>query len=220
MTTFASTPGWKMSTGPIAALCPMPPCSTASVCSSPAGVDYHCEVLLNGRVLLEQEGMFTPIEIDLTGASAGDELLVRIFPAPKSQNERIDRSQANRYCKPAVSYGWDFHPRLIPLGIWQNAGLQIVPAGAIRRWAVSYRLNEDLSLADVQVSVEPCRPLPTQLTGPCSIRMANQCESLSACRLACQRAHHSLGSPAALVATRPGPPCPLPVHSPANVAKW
>ena len=88
------------------------------------GVDYQCIVRLNGELLLHHVGMFSPMTIDLTErAHAGDTLTLQVFPAPKSQSARADRSQANQSCKPAVAYGWDFHPRLIPLGIWQTAGL-------------------------------------------------------------------------------------------------
>jgi beta-mannosidase len=117
------------------------------------GVDYACDVLLNGALLHRQEGMLTPIDLDLTEAAGrGGELAIRIDPAPKSA-ARPSRDQANRSCKPAVSYGWDFHPRLIPLGIWQETALTVRPAGYIRSAELTYTLSKGLDRADLGLAV-------------------------------------------------------------------
>lgn len=118
------------------------------------GVDYAFEVLLNDQRLHQQQGMFTPVEIELTGrARTGDVLRIVVHPAPKSVTAPTDRGQANRSCKPTVSYGWDFHPRLIPLGIWQEAGLEIRPASFLRDATVEYQLSRDFLRADLSAAV-------------------------------------------------------------------
>ncbi len=118
------------------------------------GVDYRCEVRLDGRALYAQEGMFTPIELDITDlARIGAMLEVLVFPAPKSHTAPADRTQANQSCKPAVAYGWDFHPRLIPLGIWDDAYLEARPATHIRAAELTYVLSDDLSRADLALDV-------------------------------------------------------------------
>jgi beta-mannosidase len=123
------------------------------------GVDYAFEVTLNRQVLHRQEGMFTPVELELTDrASSGDVLRVIVHPAPKSVPAPPDRSQANRSCKPAVSYGWDFHPRLIPLGIWQDTYLEIRPRCFLRKVSVDYRLTEDFSRADLLAEITLAQP--------------------------------------------------------------
>ena len=112
------------------------------------GVDYRFLVRLNGEIIREQEGMFTPFELELTGrAATGDQLEVLIFPAPKSVETPEDRTQANQSCKPAVSYGWDFHPRLIPLGIWDDTYLETRPLCHLRDAEVQYTLSEDFRQA-------------------------------------------------------------------------
>jgi beta-mannosidase len=119
------------------------------------GVDYQFELRLNGRVLHEQEGMFTPVEIDLTeaGAASGDTLEVLVFPAPKSCKTPVDRNQANQSCKPAVAYGWDFHPRLIPLGIWDETYVETRPGAHISSADARYELSGDLQQASLGVHV-------------------------------------------------------------------
>jgi beta-mannosidase len=114
------------------------------------GVDYRFTIALNGQTILDQEGMFTPVEIELTGrARGGDGLRVVVHPAPKSVAEKT-RAQADHSCKPAVSYGWDFHPRLIPLGIWQDAHLEVRPRSFLAEAQVDYRLSEDLKSVALQ----------------------------------------------------------------------
>jgi beta-mannosidase len=118
------------------------------------GIDYQFQIRLGGAVLLEQEGMFTPVRLDLTDrARVGDTLEVLIFPHPKSHDDTADRSQANHSCKPAVSYGWDFHPRLLPSGIWEAAALVILPACHLTGAEVHYDLNDELSRADLRLDV-------------------------------------------------------------------
>ena len=115
------------------------------------GVDYRFQVRLGGEVLHDQEGMFTPFEIDLT-EEAGDVLEVVVWPAPKSQATPQDRAQANQSCKPAVSYGWDWHPRLIPLGIWDETYLETRPRVHLQDVETTYELADDFSRVEVTLT--------------------------------------------------------------------
>jgi beta-mannosidase len=117
------------------------------------GVDYQYQVRVGGEVVYEHEGMFAPFTIDVTDKSGAVEIVV--FPAPKS--EALDptymRRQANQSCKPAVSYGWDFHPRLIPLGIWDECFLEVRPAAHIEYSQALCELTEDNASASVSCDV-------------------------------------------------------------------
>ena len=119
------------------------------------GVDYRFQVRLAGEVLHEHEGMFTPVELELTGrARSGDVLEVMVCPVPKSHPRPVDRTQADESCKPAVSYGWDFHPRLVPSGIWGEARLEVRPRAHFSLAEVRYRLGESLTRATVRLDFE------------------------------------------------------------------
>ncbi len=123
------------------------------------GIDYAFQIRLSGRVVHQQEGMFTPVDLDLTDLwKSGDQLEVLVLPAPKSQAEPANRDQANQSCKPAVSYGWDFHPRLIPLGIWRPARLEIRSACCLLSTELNYRLNPGLDSAELSLSASVSRP--------------------------------------------------------------
>jgi beta-mannosidase len=119
-----------------------------------AGVDYACEVRVGGRVVLEHEGMFSSFEIPVAGCAAGTELEILVLPAPKRHGAPADRTQASDSCKPAVSYGWDWHPRLIPLGLWAGAGFCVRPRAHVRHADFKCTLTDDLSRADIVLSIE------------------------------------------------------------------
>lgn len=119
------------------------------------GIDYSFHIRVDGSVVLSQEGMFTPVELDLTERIAnkgGIELEIVIEPAPKLAGA-TGRSQAAHSCKPAVSYGWDWHPRLIPLGIWDETYAEVRDAGHIVSAEVRYELNERLDAASLRLDV-------------------------------------------------------------------
>ncbi len=119
------------------------------------GIDYQYEIYLNSELLYAYEGMFAPVELDITkNLKQSNRLEVLIYPAPKSHNKALDRFQADQSCKPAVSYGWDWHPRLIPLGIWDETFLEIVPAHRILDAGVNYVLSEKMDNAAVNLSLE------------------------------------------------------------------
>ena len=99
------------------------------------GIDYRFEVWLDGERRLEHEGMFSRIELDLTEnlKAEGNTLEVRILPHPSGGQPRgTGREEAARSCKPAVGYGWDWHPRLLSSGMWQEAWLETRDEGFIR----------------------------------------------------------------------------------------
>ncbi|MCG5054795.1 MAG: hypothetical protein KA712_17670 [Myxococcales bacterium] len=115
------------------------------------GVDYRCEVRIGGQTRAAQEGMFTRIEVDVT-RDAGAWLEVRVWPAPKAPGAHRPRAEAARSCKPAVSYGWDWHPRLIPLGIWDEAYVEERCRVHLERVQLTYVLHEALTAAELRLA--------------------------------------------------------------------
>ncbi len=115
------------------------------------GIDYRFDVLLNGERLLSQEGMFTAVELDLTERLRENNTLeVVIHPHPKRPGSiRDDRQEADQCVKPPVSYGWDWHPRLIPSGLWNETYLETRGPGFIRDCEARYTLSEDYSTAEI-----------------------------------------------------------------------
>ncbi len=133
------------------------------------GIDYAYEISVDHKTLLRGEGMFTPVELEVTAYSGRRvPICVLIHPIPKDVPSPRNRVQARASCKPASSYEWDWHPRLVPSGIWDEAYLQFSPAGAPLSLEASYRLTETLSGVTVsgEVSSVGAASLTAELIAP------------------------------------------------------
>ena len=83
------------------------------------GVDYACEVFVDGEEVARHVGLFTPFRVDVPpGAHL---LAVAVLPAPASESQ-VGASSRVRVHKPRMNYGWDFCPRLVHQGIWRPVG--------------------------------------------------------------------------------------------------
>jgi beta-mannosidase len=84
------------------------------------GIDYACQIFLNGAKVLEHEGMFSVVEVPLPNPAEGDELLVAILPFAE---DRASPENAKARC--TTGNGWDFAPKIQSAGIWDEAELLI-----------------------------------------------------------------------------------------------
>lgn len=129
------------------------------------GIDYRYDILLNGEKIYSYEGMYRPVDVDLTSRLKGenDVLKVHIYPHPKSTTGRKDtRDEADESCKPAVCYGWDWNPRLLISGMWQDAYIETRDAFYIGYTEVLADLNEEMTEGSVHFSYtceQPCETL-------------------------------------------------------------
>jgi beta-mannosidase len=117
------------------------------------GIDYHFQVVVDGKLVLDQEGMFSKVQLDVTDYAPGTELSIRIRPVPKYAGAHRPKAQAARSVKPSVSYGWDFHPRLIPLGIWDETYLELRNETSIESTNVQTQLDAQAGVASLRCNV-------------------------------------------------------------------
>lgn len=123
------------------------------------GIDYEYEILVNSKSIYHYEGMFRKALIDITDYLTGDDTLgVLIYPIPRVENPKyygeLNRTNASQSCKPAVSYGWDFHPTLVVRGIWEETGVIITECGYLDDWNIDTYLADDYSKAFGDVTVD------------------------------------------------------------------
>lgn len=116
-----------------------------------SGIDYERTILLNGEPVHEGAGMMIPVELILA-LDEPAEVKVVLHPAPKDPTAPAPNHEFRRSTKPGVSYGWDFHPRLIPLGIWDEVDLIPLTKGRILSEDIGQKLADDLS--SVQISLK------------------------------------------------------------------
>ncbi len=112
------------------------------------GADYRTEVRLNGHVLWEQDGTHLPISLHLACAKPGDDLEVVVSKGPEFQRTFGEGERLAATAKPAVFNGWDFAPRLVPLGLWDEAWLEVRDRAPWRA-DLSYALGD--GFADIQL---------------------------------------------------------------------
>jgi len=118
------------------------------------GIDYQFEIILNGEKIMEQEGMFKAVDLDLTDYIKNEnELKVLIYPVPKVPGKPDDRQQAAQSVKPAVSYSWDWHPRLIPSGIWDETFIESRKEAHFSDVFINYKLSDDFKLATISLNL-------------------------------------------------------------------
>ena len=125
------------------------------------GIDYKYDILLNNNKIYSYEGMFKPVEINITDKLTGDdELCVFIYPHPKREGAPAgSRDEADHSCKPPVCYGWDWNPRLLISGMWQDAYIETRTDSYIFDSEPRYSLNDTMDKATVSFDIKcsvPC----------------------------------------------------------------
>lgn len=116
-------------------------------------LDYRYTIRANGKVLADSEGMFTPVVLSLAEFEGSPvKLEVIIHPVPKVPGAPDTRDQARESVKPPVSYGWDWHPRLVTAGISGEVKFDYRPLNRLSDIEFDYTLTDSLDL--VKLSVE------------------------------------------------------------------
>lgn len=115
------------------------------------GVDYACDVFLNGKLLGSHEGMFSKFEFDVTELISFEKLrfgtnvlMVRLHPAPKRYSQVAGR-------KPA--WHGDYWVSLPPTGIWRPVYLEAKGHVHVKDTYVKPVINADGS-AQLNIEVE------------------------------------------------------------------
>jgi len=118
------------------------------------GIEYEYDIILNKKILLHHEGMFSPVEIDITDElKSGNELEILIYPHPMLEG-KLGRQNASQCCKPAVGYGWDWHPRILVSGLWNDTYVEKRGKNYIVDAEATYILSDDLKSADVHFNID------------------------------------------------------------------
>lgn len=87
-------------------------------------MDWSGEIFLNGASLGCFAGMFQPVEQELgqlLRAAGEDNHLVVAFDPPPEVEGQIGYSSRIRRLKSRFNYQWDWCPRIVPVGIWDEA---------------------------------------------------------------------------------------------------
>ena len=117
------------------------------------GIDYRYHIRVDDELLCEGEGMFSTVRCDVTRFAGRDVTLsVLLDPVPKDDDSDT-RTQGRRSCKAVACYGWDWHPRLVSTGLWDEVNLVIEDARCILDFDASYMLNAALDSCRIDTTV-------------------------------------------------------------------
>jgi beta-mannosidase len=117
------------------------------------GVDHAARYFLNGEELGASEGMFRPVAFEIGDRLREENHLAVVIERAPECEPQVGRTERVRLHKARMNYGWDFCPRMVHQGIWDD--VLLVSTGPIRIEDVWLRpiLAADLSRAEVQVEV-------------------------------------------------------------------
>ena len=137
------------------------------------GVDYECDVYLNGQWVGSHEIAWIPFRLDITEKIRfGEEncLIVLVKAAPYEQGQGGACNLVHTL-KARFAYGWDFCTRLVPLGIWRDVYIEYRREAAIDHVHLEPRVDFENKKAVIRTAitltdaVENC-PVRVTLTHP------------------------------------------------------
>lgn len=91
------------------------------------GLDYSGEIYLNNNRIGGFSGMFRPVELDITGivdCEGKNNLMVVLYQVPEVDGQ-IGYSNRIRHLKSRFNYSWDWCPRIVPVGIWEDVYIKV-----------------------------------------------------------------------------------------------
>lgn len=119
------------------------------------GVDYDAHFYLNDAFLGEHHSMYTPAVFDVTDLVEPGEtnlLAVVLDKAPDEQCQ-VSKTRYVKTHKSRMTYWWDFCPRMIHLGIWDDVWMEVTESVRIFAPDVEVSLTDGFSRARVSGSV-------------------------------------------------------------------
>jgi beta-mannosidase len=120
------------------------------------GIDYSAEIFLNGQRLGHHEGMYVCWHMDVTDLllyGVENVLAVAIEPAPAEQPQ-VGKTSLVRTHKSRMTYWWDFCPRMIHQGIWDEVYLRVTGRAQLHDVCITSELQPDHAKAALHLVIE------------------------------------------------------------------
>ena len=161
------------------------------------GLDTYTEVYLNDSLLLVANNMFLPwkAEIDPNILHKKNTLTVHFKPTIKKESflyQKLDYELpgGSRVCtrKAAYQNGWDWAPRYVSCGIWQNVEMHIWNKARIQNLNYSIeRLDSSLAIVNFQATIEATE----DFTGNIQLNSINKAVNDSSKNISIQKGVHN-----------------------------
>ncbi|WP_123040254.1 glycoside hydrolase family 2 protein [Cohnella candidum] len=120
------------------------------------GVDYEARFYLNGKPLGTHAGMYTPAVFEVSGELlyGQDNLLAVVIEKAPDEQPQVSKTSYVRTHKSRMTYWWDFCPRMIHQGIWDDVYLDVTGPVRVEDVYVRPQLAEDYRAAYLSVSTK------------------------------------------------------------------
>ena len=110
------------------------------------GIDYHAHVYLNDEKIGEHTGMYVPLKIDVTDRLRdGDNALTVVLESAPDEMGQIGYTSRTWTQKARFGYKWDFGTRLVNLGLYGEAYLDVC-SDPVRNVRIRYEGDGTLSV--------------------------------------------------------------------------
>ncbi len=111
------------------------------------GIDYHAHVYLNDKKIAEHTGMYVPLRVDVTDKlREGENVLTVVLESAPDEMGQIGYTSRTRTQKARFGYKWDFGTRLVNLGLYGEAYLDVC-SEPLKNVFVRYRGNGILTVS-------------------------------------------------------------------------
>ncbi|SDO39236.1 beta-mannosidase [Paenibacillus sp. yr247] len=118
------------------------------------GVDFEAQFFLNGTKIGHHKGMFTAAVFDVTDTLhyGGTNLLSVVIEKAPDEQPQVSKTSYVREHKSRMTYWWDFCPRMIHQGIWDDVYLEVTGPIRIEDVYVRSNLSDDSRLANLTIA--------------------------------------------------------------------
>lgn len=118
------------------------------------GIDYSGHFYFNGVYLGSQQGMFHRVIFDISDLAFFDQenvLVVALEPSPSEQPQVGFTSKVSTH-KSRMGYWWDFCPRLVHIGIWDDVYIEVTDAIRIEDIFIRPSYQPGATSAEVEIT--------------------------------------------------------------------
>jgi len=108
------------------------------------GLDYSGWVLLDGEEIGTFKGALVPHEWEIPALDTSVEHRLQIvFDIPPEEQGQVGFTLQSRFFKPRYNFSWDWCPRFVPIGIWDELRVETGSQRAVRLANLTTELADD-----------------------------------------------------------------------------
>ncbi|HWB53019.1 MAG TPA: hypothetical protein VG722_02465, partial [Tepidisphaeraceae bacterium] len=122
------------------------------------GLDYSGWIAVDGRHVAEFSGALIRHRFDLTEHLSDGKAhqLSILFDLPPEEQGQAGYTSRTHFFKPRYNFSWDWTPRFVPIGIWDNLWLEVGPPQP-RVLKVVPSLGKDLQTGRLDILIDSPR---------------------------------------------------------------